>query len=104
MTTTFFWRAQNNDIQKQMSDENRRQLTLNISATDLDGMLAAARKAGMPKGSSVTGCSEIQNDLGIWTRQGSKWSFISWDDLEAQEQAEQLRRIEQGGEWQELHK
>lgn len=61
-------------------------------ATTIEDAILAARAAGMPKGSSRSGCFEIQNDMGIWSsKTGGRInpktaSFKTWEQIEEEEE------------------
>ena len=64
--------------------------------TPIGEALAAARAAGMPQGTSRSGCFEVQTDSGIHQRvDGRGWGritesnseFLTWDQLDAREAA-----------------
>ncbi len=61
-----------------------------------EAAIAAARKLGVPYGSSRSGAFEIQTDAGIWSRSDGRGHgrltdagsvFKSWDQLAAEEVA-----------------
>lgn len=94
----FFFRAESNRVDPRSLPAFS--ITLELAANmNLEDALAAARAAGMPKGSYRTGCFEVQNDLGIWEhataskidlstpRKAAKVSFRTWDQVEADELA-----------------
>ena len=65
-----------------------------VEGDTVEELLAAAQAQGMPKGSSRSGCFEIQCEAGIWQRRdGRQWGKLTsanavlktWEQLEAEE-------------------
>jgi hypothetical protein len=97
----FFWYPETNarPWAEQVERGANRMAMLLPNNTDIKDALAMARANGMPKGSQRSGCFEVQNDNGIWQREGAgrmdfstprkaaKVRFTSWDELEAKELA-----------------
>lgn len=98
MTSTtaadFFWKPESNKVHPSTLPSNSQTVEVPVGLSPWE-MVTFAREAGanISLGSSRTGVHEIQTDEGIWTRTSanrrakSDWSFITWDDLEANEAA-----------------
>ena len=91
-TWDFFFRTWNRDAEKMWSDDNVRIIRVELlDNTTLTDALEAARKAGMSMGTHHTGCFQVQNHEGIWSREDGKAffrrsytaSFKSWEQIEA---------------------
>jgi len=91
----FHFRRYNKDVGKMMGIDNKRYFTIMLPPdTMLDKAFDAAYRAGLSKGSHQSGSYEVQNDNGIFqhvndkkinTNIPKKYTFKTWDELEAEE-------------------
>jgi hypothetical protein len=93
----FFFRLYHRNKERMLSDQNKSDLSIMLPpGTSLSDALGAAREAGGPSGSHITGIYEIQNDKGIYWQihdrkivpeRTNKWRFRTWEEMEALELA-----------------
>lgn len=95
----FFWRAENNRVDPRTQPAKCFSLEL-PTGTDIEEAIAAAREAGMPRGSHRCGCFEVQCERGVWAqvegnrmdfttaRKAAKVQFLTWEEMEALEEQE----------------
>jgi hypothetical protein len=101
MKCQFFYRSESN--RRSWEEQSQRPafyVTLELSANlGFDALLQAALASGMPRGSSRSGCFEVQTDNGIWCHQDpavrargygrlsqATAIFKTWEELEREEQ------------------
>lgn len=93
----FFFRLYHRNKERMLSDQNKSDLSIMLPPnTTLAEALVAAREAGAPAGSHITGIYEIQNDKGMYWQvhdrkivpeRPKKYRFRTWDEMEALEAA-----------------
>lgn len=94
MKADLFYRTYNRNKRRMLSEKNVRHIRVTVPKTaTLEEIIQAGLNAGMSKGNFISGCFEIQTNLGIWSRPDSrsmvndcgKAIFKTWKQLEHEE-------------------
>lgn len=104
ITADCFWRTYNRDMARSSVVDMTVEVEVEGAEDNLEilqAILDVARANGMPVGSHVTGCFQVQSDIGIWNhvdakkidltteRKRANVVFQTWEQAEAEEEAAQ---------------